>query len=325
MDHNSFFKAIKNDSLSGAYLLHGEEEFIKDAALKALLESVEEAARALNVEDLATGEAEPLIAACETLPFFAKRRLVICRSIPTEENYKRISAYLPHLPESSLLIFFVRGTASGTSGLVKLLKKEDRLVDCSPLDETGAVHWVEKQARLRGYIITQAAARHLVALCGTDLTILNNEYIKAASYAGAGREITKEIIAKAVTRNLEFDVFEMVDAFAAGKSAAGMQALSALLERESAIGIAALLSNRFKQMLQARLLLDKGLDKQSAIKRMGGHPFAAKKACEAASRFPREKLMKIVKELSDVSYMQISGQGKDRDVLELSLLRLGTE
>jgi len=322
MDHKSFFKAIKNGNLSGVYLLSGEEEFIKDAALQGAINSVEEAARALNTEFLTAAEADPLIAACETLPFFAKRRLVVVKAIPTDENWKKVSAYLPRLPETTLLLFFVRGSAPGTSGLVKLLKKEDRIVDCSPLTAPEAAYWVEQQAKKLQVTISPSAARFLVELCGTDLTNLHNEFTKAACYAGSGKEVTREIISRAVTRNLEYDVFEMVDAFAARKSEAGLRALTKLLERENAFGIAALLSSRFKQILQARLLMERKLSKDAVVKSLGGNPYAAKKAYESADRFSAEKLRQVVRDLSDVSYLQVSGQGKDVEALEQALLRL---
>ena len=36
MDYMTFFKSIKTGSLKGAYALHGEEEFVKESALKSL-------------------------------------------------------------------------------------------------------------------------------------------------------------------------------------------------------------------------------------------------------------------------------------------------
>lgn len=322
MDHNSFFNAIKNGTLRGTYLLEGEEEYVKDAAIRKLTESVDEAARSLNVEMLADADAESLIAACETLPFLAVQRLVVCKALPVEESWKRISAYLPHLPETTLLIFFVRGAAPGNLGLVKALKKEDRIVNCVPLSPADAAVWVQNQAKRFPVRINPRDARFLVELCGTDLTMLSNEFSKAACYAGAGNEVTREVISTAVTRNIEYGVFDMVDAFAAGKTENGLRALHTLLERESAFGIAALLSSRFKQILSARLLLEQKLSKQEAVRQLGGSPYAAGKAYDAAKRFSKEKLISAIRDFSDVSYLQVSGQGRDRDALEHALLRL---
>ena len=48
MDRNAFFNLIKENRLSGAYLLHGEEEYVKDSAVSSVLDTVEEASRAMR-------------------------------------------------------------------------------------------------------------------------------------------------------------------------------------------------------------------------------------------------------------------------------------
>lgn len=69
MDYMTFFKSIKTGSLKGAYALHGEEEFVKESALKSLTSSLDEATRDLNLQILEKAEADDIISACETLPF----------------------------------------------------------------------------------------------------------------------------------------------------------------------------------------------------------------------------------------------------------------
>ena len=76
MNHNDFFKLIAADGLRGAYLLQGEEEFVKASALKAAEKLIPEDFRALNMSVLYEPDADALTEACETLPLFGDRRLV---------------------------------------------------------------------------------------------------------------------------------------------------------------------------------------------------------------------------------------------------------
>lgn len=92
MDRNAFFNLIKENRLSGAYLLYGVENMMKDSAVSALLETMDEATRPLNVDTLESAEANALTLACDALPFFAERRVVICRAMP------RIRTQRPFLP-----------------------------------------------------------------------------------------------------------------------------------------------------------------------------------------------------------------------------------
>lgn len=80
--------------------------------------------RDLNLQYLEDGTADTIISACETLPFLAERRLVICKFLLQGEEGKKLGGYLSHVPETTLLIFFLRGKADEKLGIVKTLKKE---------------------------------------------------------------------------------------------------------------------------------------------------------------------------------------------------------
>jgi DNA polymerase-3 subunit delta len=321
MNHTDFFKALKADTLSGAYLFHGAEEYVKDSALKALYESVDDAARELNTQTLDAADAQGIIDACETLPFFAKRRIAVCRALPREADWERLSGYIGNIPATTLLVFFQRGQVNKTSGLYKALSKQNRVVEFETLNETETVKWLTQRTVQLGVTITPSAAQYLAAIAGQDLYTLGNELTKAAGYAGAGREVSREIISLAVTRNIEYGVFAMIDCFVAGKAEEGLRALSELLTRESPFGLASLLSNNFRQMLLARRMIDRGLGRAAAVSALGGSPYAAGKAYDAAKRYSEGKLTECVRRFSDVDYLQISGRMDARDALEQAILR----
>ena len=64
MNHNDFFKLIAADGLRGAYLLQGEEEFVKASALKAAEKLIPEDFRAFNMSVLYEPDADALTEAC---------------------------------------------------------------------------------------------------------------------------------------------------------------------------------------------------------------------------------------------------------------------
>ena len=108
-----FFEAVRQSAaqeamaLSGAYLLHGEEEYSKEQAVRQAAALPAEAARALNVQRLDAPAAADVQAACETLPFFDRCRVVVVRDLPAPEE-AALAAYAPAVPETALLLA-VRG------------------------------------------------------------------------------------------------------------------------------------------------------------------------------------------------------------------------
>lgn len=320
MDIRSFFQALKAESLSGTYLLSGEEEFLKDQALAACIGHIDPVSRDLNLEYLDAGSVDDVTNACETLPFFATRRLVVCRFLPQGDQGKELAAYLPRLPDTTLLVFFLRRKADEKLALVKALRKQNRVVDFDLLSPQEATRWVCKQAvRLQG-TITQSAARFLVDLVGVQVSNLYNELTKAAFYAGHGQEITRDAIAACVTRNLELRVFDMVDAFLAGKAQDGLRIYHHMLaDGESPFRMAALLEGNFRRMTLAKACMEQGMRREEALKKLG-NTFPMKKAWDQARAYSKTQLLDNLQRFADVGYLQVSGQAKDADALERALI-----
>lgn len=316
MDYTDFFSAIKNNSISGAYLLHGTEEFIKDSALKRLLSTVDETAYDLNVGFFEDFTVSDLISASEALPFFAEKRIIVAKQLPSSSEADKLIAYLPTIPDTTVLIFFIRGKADEKLNTVKYFKKENRIVSFDALSQADAVRFVISTAKKLEAPITPAAANRMVALCTTDASYLNNELTKAADYVGHGAEITLEAISKSVTPNIEFRIFDMLDYFFNNKMSDGLRALNALLNNGSTpISIAAFIASQLKKMLTARKLIDKGLNKDKVVSMLGGSPYAAKKTHDAARLFSHQTLSEALIDFSDVSYLKITGAANDKDTL----------
>ena len=80
MNHTAFFEQVKKGNIQPIYLMEGTEEYIKQQALRQLCTKLLPAGlEELNLTDLTDPEADALIAAAETLPFMADRRIVIIR------------------------------------------------------------------------------------------------------------------------------------------------------------------------------------------------------------------------------------------------------
>lgn len=329
MDRNAFFNLIKENQLSGAYLLHGVEEFVKDSAVSAVLGTVDEATRALNVDTLQTAEAPALTLACDALPFFAERRVVICRAMPKDSDAKAILAYLPKMPETTLLLFLLRGEADLKLAFPKALAKENRVVAFAQLSEAEAARWVSQRARRRGVTLLPENARFFVTLAGTDCARLAGELEKLACYVGDGNEITKDAIAKVTTRDLDFIVFSVLDYFLAEKPEDGFRALGAVIkDGEKPLDVARVLGDKAKLTLEARRRIDAKQQKDAVIKALPCSPGYAYRVYESARRLKTAQVPRLAaatKALVSVAPMQFTGRMKAADALERALLLLVAE
>ena len=69
MNYNNFLRAVSKKEVTGAYILHGQEEFTKNRAIEKLIELLNPNMRAVNLQSYEKTGAEELINACETMPF----------------------------------------------------------------------------------------------------------------------------------------------------------------------------------------------------------------------------------------------------------------
>ncbi len=318
MDHNRFFELIKENKVSGLFLFYGEEEFVKQSALNALFSRIDPVARDLNVQEFEKPLASAVQAACETLPFFAESRLVVCRDMADSEALQLIP-YAASIPDTTTLILYVRGKC-GTS-LLQAAKKEGRDVLFDVLSAQEAVKLVQQRMRKRNAHIDLPTAQMLVDMVGTDVYALQNELNKAADYAG-NSPVTQEALKACVTPNPEFQRFRMLDALLLNKREA-LTMLRHLLRdgSETVFGLAHFFSGQCKNMLGARLLLDARTKEFEIGKKLGLSPMPAKSALSGAKRLSIEELRGAVADFSAIDHLQISGKVPGERALEAAVLR----
>lgn len=326
MDYKDFFKAIQNDAVSGAYLLHGAEEYVKESALSKLIANVDASVRDMNVDHLFAAGAKEIILACETLPFLANRRVVVVRALPKEADAEELKAYIDNVPPQTVLIFFIRGAADRRLAFVKAIEAANRAIVFATLSEYDAARWIRQRANACGVTISEQDADFFVSLAGTDCAKLNNEFQKAAAYAGDGNAVTKPIISKVVTRDLEFVVFAVLDDVLSGRTRDGFAAMRGLVrDGEQPIEIAARIGEKARLILQARRLIEKKKPKDAVIAGLGvssGYAYRVYEAARLMSPTRTEPLDHCAKALCDVALLQLTGRAKALDALEQALLIL---
>lgn len=321
MDYNAFFNGIKASSLNGAYLLHGEEEFVKSSALQTIQSLIPPDMRTFNVTMITDAAEGEVFDACETLPLFYDKKLVICHGISPEADTDKLIEYFKHIPDFTLLIIEIRGMLQEKSKLLRFFKSIDHDVLFSYLSESEVIKWCMSFAVRNGVALDRNIARNFVGLVGTDMTSVSNELQKAIDMVGEGGVITDDIVSKCTVGNIEVRIFEMLDCFTNGKVKDGIGLLNVLLEDENeALGIASFLESRFRLMLEGRALMDTGLSVSTATSKMDGSRYANEKACKAAQKYSVSKLADLVSSLADVGYTIMRGGVRASALLESIML-----
>lgn len=328
MDRKEFAQAVKAGKVSGAYLFEGSEENLKAAALaqlrKALLpEGMEE----LNETVLEAPATDALIAAAETLPFLADKRLVIVREHPAltgrGEGDDRLKEYLARVPETVVLVFVVRGKADARKKLYLAIKKHGNIVSFNPLTDAELNAWIVRVFASLGKECSMQTASLLAFTVGGGTALLRQEIEKIAALAGERSVIADEDVRQVATRSIECTIFEMVDAVVARQEGRAFGLLRDMLTSgEQRLGILAMLLRQYRLLQHVKIMQFEKKSVQEIKSNLGIAPFAAERCIRQASAYTGGEVRQAV-EICLTTEMNVkSGRFNDDGALESAMLRL---
>lgn len=308
MNYREFVKLLNIETVKGAFLLHGKDEFFKEASVRSAEGLISDDAKVFDLRVLYEPDRDSLTAACEMLPLLSPRSVVIAKGIGAGCDSKELADYLENMPETTVLFISVKGELDSKSKLLAFFSKNGGEVLFDTPSESELAAWCSITASRRGAVLERSAAATLVGLVGNDIVNLNNELQKLIDRVGEGGVITPELISSSAIGNIEFEVFGAINCLTAGKAKDGLRALSGLLsEREDQPKIIGALLSNFRKMLEGRRLMDTGLSPKAAAAKLPGKSYPNEKACMAAKKYSAARLAELVSALSLALYNERSG------------------
>lgn len=197
--HRDFLKRIEKRSFERAYYFHGDDEYLKDDAVRQLVDAaVDPATRDFNL-DVRRGneiDAESLLSILSTPPMMAERRVVVVRDVHTLKKDARaaLDRYLAN-PAPDVIVLLV---APAGAKFDELLAAATSAVEFDPLTGDRVPKWIVHHAKtVLDTTITPGAVDLLIAAVGNDLPQLAAELDKLASYAN-GAPIDEDAVGAVV-------------------------------------------------------------------------------------------------------------------------------
>ena len=234
MTRNDFRRLLTDGSIPPVLLFEGTDEYLKREAWQSLRAAILPAGmEELNEAVLDAPETDELIAAAETLPFMADRRLVLVRDMAglsgRGEGDDRLADYLRNASPTSVIVFYCAGKPDGRKKLYTVIKKLNGIVTFDPMTDRELTAFVSGAFSDLGRECDERTAGYLIFTCGTDADLLMGEISKIASHGQAGVPVHPDEITALATRSTECTVFQMVDAVVAGQSSRALSLLRNLL------------------------------------------------------------------------------------------------
>lgn len=293
---------LKRGEVLSVYVVKGEDDFVKNIALKMIVDNVVTSFQELNVSVMTSDEIIPqkVIDACNTMPFMAEKKV-----IAVKENEKKLSQELAGLlkdyvknPNPSTVLVLINGDNSSFS------KLPAESIDCNRLDAYTVSGFIKQKVGKTDIKINDLAIKKLMEYTNGYLGKIDLELDKLLSAADG--EITKELVEEMVNKDLEYSIFELTDCISNGRNDRAIKIIDDLMQDYKTNKlILGLLQNHFRRLMFV------SLSKQSTKEIadfLGVKEFAVQKAKELASKYKKMSLIKINKMIAETDFFIKSGR-----------------
>jgi len=254
-------KDLARNGYRPVYAIVGPEQYLVRQAFLTLKENaVPEGLIAMNYEEFRVPEdsAEEILAAANTFPMIAPRRMVVVHEFDKldERGRESLVAYL-QAPAAKTILVLLSTEVDRRTVLFRNIKNSTALVECTKLEVEGLKRWAGDFVRERGYTIKPAALDRIVELAGSDIESLANQLEKILLFTGNSKTVPDNAIDDLVQSSREHGIFELTEAIGLGNRTLALKLLANLLEADQdPIYIAVMMARHFRQLLIGREALE---------------------------------------------------------------------
>ena len=323
MKYGEFKQHIKavltgEESLAAAYVVCGDDDYLKSSAIKAFgtLVSPEYADFNLSVVSGDDGMASAVDAAY-TFPMFDERKVVILNleGVPTAQSKDLYEKYLVSPSETTVFVVNCDDDAA------KALKnKKAQIVDCSRLDDAELADEIQELAKSApSRKIDKDAVAELVARTQGNMSRIVTEMIKLKAYCDD--TVRKQDVIDMVSADIDFQIYELANAVSEKNADKALGVLDVFFKNGiRGVTIINRLYDKYRNMLHAEL--NKNLPNDEIAKLLGMKSGAVYFLRKVSSGYTQMRLKKCVDYLHGLQYDVLSGKRNDVSAIHEAIIQL---
>lgn len=331
MDEIANVKRMKK--LKPVYLLYGDEEYLRDAAAKEIVDAcLDQDERDFNYTVFRAPETQvsTIATAIMSPPAFGAKRVVLVRGfdeLPADDQ-KALAAAIRRMPETSLVILLAK-TVDEKTEAYKSISKAGRAVRYRRLYASEAAEWLAKHARTLGMEIERGAREYLVRILGSNLAVLAAAVQKACDYIGMGvgkpKRLTLENVKAIVSGEPELGIFDLVNAIGERDTPKAVAALRRLASfGEAPVRTLSMIARQMRLILQAKALQEQGMNVARISGAMRLQDYMVRRYLGQARNFGYDDLEDAFAAMLKTDLELKASGAPDQILLERLILRLCT-
>lgn len=278
------------------YQIYGKDAFLRETALSEI-KKVCLSEPDLNLTNFqgvdVLKECDDFLSAVKSYPFLSdKRYIVVYDFYPTAKDLKSKN-YLELFenPSETSVVIFVNDKKC------EALSKQSNvtLVDCDKADDRFIVKWITATCLKSKVIIGQEASNKIIEYTSSEMTKISTEVHKLISYVGENSEITINDVDAVISKDVEYEVYELTGFIADLKYDKAFATLKELLNKnQDKQKLFISIYYHFRRLLHASI---SNLSEVQLASVLGVKEYAVKMARVQAKKFTPVRLKNICDKL----------------------------
>ncbi len=315
---------IKTGQLKQAYLLYGEEAYLKKQYKDKLIQALVADGDSMNFSAFEGKDInqKEIIDLAETLPFFADRRVILIEGSGFFKNAADdLAGYMPECAPSTFFVF-VEDEIDKRNKMYKAVNELGKTIEFGTQNDQLLGKWIGGRIRKEGKNITQDAFQAFVAKTGTDMENIDKELEKLLCYTLDKEVINVEDVEAVTTEQISNKVFEMVDSIANHNQTKALDLYYDLLAlKEPAMRILYLITRQFNILLTIKVMTNQGFSNKDIASKAGCPEWAVRKNQGQARGFSVERLKQAIRDGVDFEESVKTGRMNDQMAVELFIIK----
>ena len=319
---------IKSGNFKQAYLLYGDEAYLKQQYKHNLVKALNPDGDTMNFNHYEGKgvDVKQLIDLCETMPFFADRRVILLEDTGFFKNKsEELADYMKELPDYMCMVF-VESEVDKRNRMYKAVKACGTIAEFARQDEKTLMRWAAGILGKAGKKITQRDMELLLTKTGTDMGNLRMELEKLICYTEGRDVVTAEDIEEICTTQTTNRIFDMVRAVTEKNQKRALDLYYDLLTlKEPPMRILFLLAKQYRQLLQVKQFAEAGLAQQEMESKLGVPSFAVRNIASCARAYTISELEQAIKDFVDAEESVKTGRLEDKLSVELLIIKYSSK
>ena len=330
MKYSEFLKGIQSGKIQPVITFLGEEAFLKDRALEAVIKRfLDPDSKAFQFRSFAAEELRDasFLDDAATTPMFGDWKVLYLKNAEMlEKSLSRIKDYLEGYlkrPSPGTILIFDLDSWEGSSKLKSALSKQTTVVEFNPLSEKEIPSWINTHLRALNFQVEASAIEALTERLGTDLQKISAELEKLMLFRHSEKKITLRDIESMVGYSPTANVWQWTDALMEKDAANAVVLLDDLLQAgEQPVYIIALLAKQYEKMIVAKEMVQQKVPQPTIAQKINKPVYFLQKYLNQLATFSMKDLVKAMQILSCTDRALKSSQASDTTILHLMTTQL---